>query len=169
MIRRSRLRSPVLRIWEARPIGRGSFLSLIREHLICPSRDLPVVHMTYRLRRRFLRFAIDHLHASQVETWLLARRLPGDIGRTAGDAAVRQARSRGRAAQETRGARDWRRFRVLALLRRSAPTVRFRQLANIDQDRTSDRFGGKPVPDGCSRQSKFCRPVKSDVRLWRYH
>jgi len=31
-----------------------------------------------------------------VGTWLLARRLPGDIGRSAGGAVVRQVRSRGR-------------------------------------------------------------------------
>jgi hypothetical protein len=43
-----------------------------------------------------LRFTIDHLRASRVAgTWLLARRLPGDIGRSAGDAVVRQVRSRG--------------------------------------------------------------------------
>src|ERR1700746_2723684 len=44
-----------------------------------------------------LRFRIDHLRASRmVGTWLLARRLPSDIGRSAGDAVVRQVRSRGR-------------------------------------------------------------------------
>src|SRR5258707_13520280 len=43
-----------------------------------------------------LRFTIDHLRASRVAgTWVLARRLPGDIGRSAGDAVVRQVRSRG--------------------------------------------------------------------------
>src|SRR5258705_6947597 len=42
-----------------------------------------------------LRFTIDHLRASRVVgTWLLARRLPSDIGRSAGDAVVRQVRSR---------------------------------------------------------------------------
>src|SRR5229473_4757947 len=46
---------------------------------------------------RILRFTIDHLRASRVVgTWLLARRLPGDIGRSAGDAVVRQLRSQGR-------------------------------------------------------------------------
>jgi hypothetical protein len=40
---------------------------------------------------------IDHLRASRVVgTWVLARRPPGDIGRSAGDAVVRQVRSRGR-------------------------------------------------------------------------
>ncbi len=40
-----------------------------------------------------LRFTIDHLRASPVVgTWFLARRLPGDIGRSAGDAVVRQVR-----------------------------------------------------------------------------
>src|SRR5260370_28698172 len=43
-----------------------------------------------------LGFKIDHLRASRVAgTWLLARRLPSDIGRSAGDAVVRQVRSRG--------------------------------------------------------------------------
>jgi DNA-binding transcriptional LysR family regulator len=42
-----------------------------------------------------LRFTIDHLRASRVVgTWLLARRLPGDIGRSAGDTVVRQVRAR---------------------------------------------------------------------------
>src|ERR1700730_2803597 len=46
---------------------------------------------------RILRFTIDHLRASRVMgTWLLARRLPCDIGRSAGDAVVRQVRSRDR-------------------------------------------------------------------------
>jgi len=40
---------------------------------------------------------IDHLRASRVVgTWLLARQLPGDIGRSAGDAVVPQLRSQGR-------------------------------------------------------------------------
>src|SRR4030081_1814681 len=44
-----------------------------------------------------LRFTIDHPCASRVVgTWLLVRRLPSDIGRSAGDAVVRQVRSRGR-------------------------------------------------------------------------
>src|SRR6202158_1335602 len=44
-----------------------------------------------------LRFTIDHLRASRVVgTWLLARRLPSDIGRSAGDAVIRKVRSRGR-------------------------------------------------------------------------
>src|ERR1700680_4061236 len=44
-----------------------------------------------------LRFTIDHPRASLVVgTWLLlARRLPSDIGRSAGNAVVRQVRSRG--------------------------------------------------------------------------
>ena len=49
------------------------------------------------LRRGILRFTIDHLRASRVvATCLLARRLPSDIRRSAGDAVVRQVRSRGR-------------------------------------------------------------------------
>jgi hypothetical protein len=44
-----------------------------------------------------LRFTIDRLRTSRVVgTWLPARRLPGDIGRSAGGAVVRQVRSRGR-------------------------------------------------------------------------
>ena len=44
-----------------------------------------------------LGFKIDHLRASRVVgTWLLARRPPSDIGRSAGDAVVCQVRSRGR-------------------------------------------------------------------------
>jgi hypothetical protein len=45
---------------------------------------------------RILRFRIEHLRASRVVgTWLLARRLPSDIGRSAGDAVVHQVRWRG--------------------------------------------------------------------------
>src|ERR1700680_1178764 len=50
-----------------------------------------------------LRFTIDHLRASRVVgTWLLDRRLPSDIGRSAGDAVVHQVRSRGRKAPAKR-------------------------------------------------------------------
>src|SRR4051812_3975061 len=46
---------------------------------------------------RILRFTIVDLRASRVVgTWLLARRLPSDIGRSAGEAVIRQVRSRGR-------------------------------------------------------------------------
>jgi len=42
-------------------------------------------------------FKFPHLRASRVVgTWLLARRLPSDIGRSVDGAVVRQVRSRGR-------------------------------------------------------------------------
>ena len=51
----------------------------------------------HSVETRILRFRIEHLRGLRVEeTWLLAQRPPSDIGRSAGDAVVHEARSPGR-------------------------------------------------------------------------